>query len=48
MNNLLSIFEGSEDGYSRDFYLNSLKEAGFNGYEILFLSGKRCVYGGIK
>ncbi len=41
-------FEGSEGGYSVDFYISSLTEAGFKSAAVYWQGGLRVVYGGIK
>ena len=51
MNDALSpgnCFEGSDDGYATDFYMSSLKRAGFNKARVYWQGGLRTVYGGIK
>jgi len=48
MNNDLSIWEGTDDGYPREFYLSSLKQAGFKEAEVLYQIDDRVVYGGRK
>ncbi len=40
--------EGSDDGYTIDFYLESLREAGFKKQNVYWKGGLRIVYGGIK
>ncbi len=41
-------FEGTDDGYTVDFYLTALKEAGFKSVDVYWQGGLRIVYGGIK
>ena len=41
-------FEGSDDGYTTDFYLQSLREAGFKKVDVYWKGGLRIVYGGVK
>ncbi len=41
-------FEGSDDGYITDFYLQSLREAGFKKQDVYWQGGLRIVYGGVK
>jgi SAM-dependent methyltransferase len=48
MNSSAAVREGGEEYYPRDFYLNSLKWAGFPMAEVLFQAGNRIVYCGRK
>lgn len=41
-------FEGSDDGYTTDFHLESLKEAHFKKHDVYWQGGLRIVYGGVK
>jgi len=41
-------FEGCDDGYTTDFYLESLREAGFKKADVYWQGGLRIVYGGVK
>jgi SAM-dependent methyltransferase len=41
-------FEGSDDGYTLQFHLSALDDAGFSASTVPWKSGLRAVYGGIK
>lgn len=41
-------FEGSDDGYTTDFYLESLRETDFKKVDVYWKGGLRIVYGGVK
>jgi SAM-dependent methyltransferase len=44
----LGPFEGCDDGYSAEFYISALREAGFPRPAAYWQVGRRIIYGGIK
>ncbi len=44
----LDIWEGTDNGYTREFYLSALKDAGFADVDVIWQGGSRAVYGAIK
>lgn len=48
MESTIDVWEGTDHGYTSDFYLSSLKNSGFKEVDILFQAGDRIVYCGRK
>ncbi len=42
------LYEGSDEGYTTSYYLDSLRESGFKEASVLWKVGLRVVYGGMK
>lgn len=44
----LDAWEGTDDGYTRDFYFEALHNAGFTDVDVFWQAGTRVLYGAIK